>query len=290
MASISYDISALHTDMGRRLDELTDQLETLGPRYQNAKPFPHIAIDDFLPPKVAEAALAQFPSESSEVWAKLPTEDQKRKLASTDEGRIPPIPRSVLFELNSGRFLRFLEKLAGVENLIADAKLVGGGLHQVMSGGKLSMHIDYSHHPQNNLFRRINLLVYLNKDWTEEYGGHLELWDAKLKERQVRILPVFNRCAIFSTSDISYHGHPEPLACPDHMSRKALSLYYFTKEPPEGKEHVVHNTLFRSRKGDPVHLSNLLVRTASSGLVRDLMPPIVYKTLRVIWNRRYTGK
>jgi Rps23 Pro-64 3,4-dihydroxylase Tpa1-like proline 4-hydroxylase len=290
MRSIAYDVTALQTSMARRLDELTAQLDALAPRYQTAEPFPHLAVDDFLPPQIARAALAEFPPESSDVWAKLPTEDQKRKLASTDEGRIPPILRAVLFELNSGRFLRFLEKLAGVENLIADAKLVGGGLHQVMTGGKLAMHIDYSHHPQNDLFRRINLLVYLNEHWTEQYGGHLELWDAKLKARQVQILPAFNRCVIFSTSDISYHGHPEPLTCPDHMSRKAISLYYFTKEPPEGKKHIVHNTLFRSRKGDPVHLSNLLVRTASSGLVRDLMPPIVYKCVRVLWNRRYTGK
>jgi Rps23 Pro-64 3,4-dihydroxylase Tpa1-like proline 4-hydroxylase len=212
------------------------------------------------------------------------------KLATNDEGLIPPLQRYILFLLNSGSFIRFLEKLTGIDSLIADTKLVGGGLHQIKRGGKLAVHIDYSHHPQNGLFRRLNLLLYLNPDWREEYKGHLELWDKDIQKAEAKILPVFNRIALFATSDTSYHGHPEPLNCPEEVTRKSLSLYYFTQLPPEGKEAVVHNTLFKSRPGDSFNLGNFMVRTASSGLFRDLVPPIFYKLLRKVWNRKFTGK
>jgi 2OG-Fe(II) oxygenase superfamily len=167
---------------------------------------------------------------------------------------------------------------------------VGGGLHQISRGGKLAVHVDYSHHPQNGLFRRLNLLLYMNRDWPEGYGGNLELWSADLKTCEARILPVFNRCATFATSEISYHGHPAPLTCPADRTRNSLSLYYYTKEPPAGKQGVTHNTLFKSLSGDKFHLSNFLVRSASSGLLRDLMPLIVYQLIRKAWNRKFTGK
>src|SRR5207247_15728 len=108
--------------------------------------------DDFLPAEVAEDALAHFPPVTSPIWARLPTDDQKYKLATTDEKMIPAQLRSVLFELNSGTFLRFIERVTGIPDLIADTKMVGGGLHQIMRGGKLAVHVDYSHHPQNGLF------------------------------------------------------------------------------------------------------------------------------------------
>ncbi len=283
-------LSDLQHAIDDRLAEHAQNLGKWAEEFKTAHPFPHIFIDDFLPVDIAEALLDTFPDANSPVWIKQPTEDQLFKLATTDEGAIPALQRYVLFTLNSGRFLRFLEKLTGIEALVSDTKLVGGGLHQIPRGGKLAVHIDYSHHPQNRMFRRLNLLLYLNKDWKEEYKGHLELWDKGIQKAEAKILPVFNRIAIFATSDVSYHGHPEALSCPSEMSRKSLSLYYFTKEPPQGKEAVVHNTLFKSRPDDKFNFGNFIVRTASSGLFRDLVPPIVYNTLRRTWNRRFTGK
>lgn len=274
----------------KRLLQLDGDVEQMARDYQNSRPFPSIVIDDFLPPEIANALADEFPSPDSPVWTKLPTEDQKYKSSTIDEGRIPSIFRSMIHELNSGTFLHFLERFTGIPDLIADTKCVGGGLHQTGRNGKLAVHVDYSHHPQNGLFRRLNFLLYLNRDWREEYGGNLELWDRDITRCERKILPVFNRAAIFSTSDSSYHGHPEPLSCPDDMTRNSVALYYFTKEPPVGKENVVHNTLFKSRPRDRIHLSNVLVRTASSGVFRDLMPPVLYRALRRMWNRRYTGK
>jgi len=281
---------ALQAALDRRLAEHAASAGEYRDRFLSAAPFPHLVIDDFLPRELAQELVSTFPAPGSALWTRLPTEDQRNKLATTDEGMIPALHRYVLFTLNSGRFLRFIEQVTGIDALIADTKLVGGGLHQIMRGGKLAVHIDYSHHPQNALFRRLNLLLYLNPDWREEYGGHLELWNRDITRCETRILPSFNRLALFATSDVSYHGHPEPLAAPEGTTRKSLSLYYFTKEPPAGREAVEHNTSFKSRPGDRFDLGNFVVRTASSGLVRDLLPPVLYRGIRKIWNRRFTGK
>lgn len=275
---------------GRQMHELGGEMEHLSQEFRDAHPFPSIAIDNFLAPAMAASLADEFPRTDSSIWTRLPTEDQKYKSSTIDEGQIPPALRALIHELNSGTFLGFLERLTGIPDLIADTKCVGGGLHQTRPGGKLAVHVDYSHHPQNGLFRRLNFLLYLNRDWREDYGGNLELWNPDITRCERKILPVFNRAALFATSDISFHGHPQPLSCPDGMTRNSVALYYFTREPPAGKENVIHNTLFKSRPGDRTHLSNVLVRAASSGLFRDLMPPVLYRGLRKMWNRRYTGK
>jgi Rps23 Pro-64 3,4-dihydroxylase Tpa1-like proline 4-hydroxylase len=286
----SYSVFGLQEALDRNLAAHVAKAGEYRSQFQSNLPFPHLVIDDFLPERIAQQLVDTFPGPESPIWTRQPTEDQRNKLATTDEGMIPALQRYVLFNLNSGAFVRFLERATGIEALIADTKLVGGGLHQIKSGGKLAVHIDYSHHPQNRLFRRLNFLLYLNPAWQEEYGGSLELWDRKISLCQKAILPRFNRAALFATSDISYHGHPEPLRTPEHVTRKSLSLYYFTKEPPAGRDDVEHNTLFKSRPGDRFNLGNFVVRSASSGLFRDLMPPLAYRGIRKLWNRFFTGK
>jgi hypothetical protein len=258
----------------------------LAAAYRKATPYPHVVLDDFLPDHVAEAVVDEFPPAHSEVWHRYGTADQHNKLALRHESLAPDTIRTVIHELNSGLFLEVLEKLTGIANLVADTKLVGGGLHQIEPGGKLNVHVDYSHHPDNRLHRRLNLILYLNKDWREEYGGHFELWDRDVKQCERRIAPLFNRCVIFSTTPTSYHGHPDPLACPEGMTRKSIALYYYTSGRPEETGQVVeHNTLFRLRPGERFSLSNFLVRAASAGMVRDLTPPLLYRGLRAGWNR-----
>ena len=273
-------------DLHARIAELLEEVADLAARYRDAEPFAHIAIDDFLPDHLAEALQAAFPGPTSEVWTKLPTEDQKGKYAAQDEDRFPELLRSLIHELNAGPFVQFLERLTGIDELIADAKLSGGGLHRTETGGKLSVHVDFSHHPANRLNRRLNLLLYLTPEWREEYGGHLELWRwGDDKAPVAKILPKFNRCAIFSTSPWSYHGQPEPLRCPPEIARQSVALYYFSNGRP-ADEAMEHNTSFHIRPDEGVSLGTRLVRFASSGVVRELLPPIVYKGLRRAWNRR----
>src|SRR5262249_42493493 len=129
-------------------------------------------------------------------------------------------------------FLEALEKASGIQGLIPDPYYSGAGFHFTLTGGKLAIHADFNRHNQMKLDRRLNLLVYLNRDWKEEYDGHLELWDRAMTQCKKKFLPIFNRLVIFSTTDFSYHGQPETIKCPPHMNRKSIALYYFTNGRP----------------------------------------------------------
>jgi hypothetical protein len=288
MTEQHFDYASFQAAIKRRFAELHGEAESLGQQYQNAKPFPFIVIDDFLPREIVDLVADAVPDRAAPDWTKLPTDDQRGKRVLADESKLPVPIRALIHELNAGYFLRVLEGITGIKDLIADTKLVGGGLHMIERGGKLSVHVDFSHHPTNGLNRRLNFLLYLSRNWQEEYGGQLEFWSRDIKNCEQKILPVFNRCAIFSTSPISYHGHPEALNCPDDRTRNSIALYYFTKGRPS-EEEGEHNTLFKSRPEDSFQLGNFVVRAASSGLVRGLMPPLIYSFVRKLWNKKYTG-
>jgi Rps23 Pro-64 3,4-dihydroxylase Tpa1-like proline 4-hydroxylase len=156
-----------------------------------------------------------------------------------------PALRQLMSELNSGPFTAVLSQLTGIDDLLVDAQLLGGGVHLVKPGGLLRVHADFRRHLSSNLARRLNLLLYMNKDWREEYGGHLELWDPGMKTCVERVLPVANRCVIFSTTEDSYHGHPRPLTCPEGTLRSSIALYYYTADRPSIVDDRVHSTAWQ---------------------------------------------
>lgn len=282
-------VSSFDALLRRRFDELARDATRLSEAYRSAAPVPHIVMDDFLPKGLADALVAEFPPIESPVWNALPTDDQKNKRSTREEGVIPPLARAVLMHLNSGQFLGFLERLTGIDDLIVDTKLAGGGLHRIDRGGKLSVHIDFSHHPSNGLHRRLNLLLYLNPQWDASYGGNFELWRWTETDRrtEVSVAPIFNRCVVFSTSPDSWHGHPAPLTTPEGVARRSLALYYFSNGRAD-HDDVEHNTIFRSRPGEDADRATRFVRWASSAGARDLLPPRLYRALRKVWNRRFT--
>lgn len=149
----------------------------------------------------------------------------------------------------SDEFKNLISSICNIPQLISDPELVGGGLHQIMNGGYLDVHVDYNFHPQTKLHRRLNLLLYLNKDWKQEYEGYLELWDMDAKKQLDAIAPIFNRAVIFETNEISYHGHPRPLNMPPDVMRKSLAVYYYSKEREESEVAIEHNTIYRQTTG-----------------------------------------
>jgi Rps23 Pro-64 3,4-dihydroxylase Tpa1-like proline 4-hydroxylase len=245
--------------------------------YAAAKPFPHIYFDDFLPTQAAEAALRDFPEPRQAKWSEFDT-PQEKKLAFDVVEKLPTAVRDVLYFMNSRPMLEFLETLTGIHGVIPDPYYVGGGLHQIKPGGKLAVHADFNHHTRLNLERRINVLIYLNKDWKEEYGGHFELWNKDMTAAERKLLPVFNRCAIFSTTSTSYHGHPNPLSCPPDRTRKSLATYYYSNGRPEEELRDAHSTLFVNRPGEVVREPSVVKKA-----IRAFCPPIlvdVYKKIR----------
>ncbi len=241
--------------------------------YSSAQPFPHVVIDDFFPEDVLNEILLEFPTSKEIDWRKFETATEK-KLASANERQMGDKTRQLLYSLNSSTFISFLEDLVGIKGIIPDPHFEGGGLHQIERGGYLKVHIDFNRHSRLELDRRLNLLVYLNKDWEEEYGGHLELWDPEMKACAKRILPVFNRLVIFSTNDFSYHGHPEPLTCPEGMTRQSLALYYYSNgRPAEELNEESHSTIFKPRPGE-------YIGGFRNSFLKQLTPPILVDLVR----------
>ena len=243
--------------------------------YASARPFPHLVIDNFFDPPLLDLVLTEFPRPGEIRWQQFHNE-QEIKLASASEASFGPTTRLLLYHLNSITFLEFLSKVTGIANLIPDPCFDGGGLHQIVRGGKLAVHADFNKHPRYGLDRRLNVLVYLNKGWREEYGGHLELWNREMTRCEQKVLPVFNRLMLFGTTDFTYHGHPDPLQCPDGMTRKSLALYYFTNGRPQEEISGEHSTLFRAR--NPGEFKSGFSQRARR-LVRDLVPPVLIRQL-----------
>ena len=217
---------------------------TLREQYVNAEPFPHVVLDGLFDDDDLDAVLREFPSPEAMKWREFDTPLEKKLGYYHETSTISKTVRDFLNAMNAFEMLLWIEAVTGIEGLIPDPYFGGGGLHQIEPGGFLKVHADFNVHPKLKLDRRLNMLVYLNKDWREEYGGHLELWDRDGKSCRTKILPLFNRTVIFSTSDTSFHGHPHPLTSPAGTSRKSVSLYYYTAGRPEEERSAPHDTLF----------------------------------------------
>jgi hypothetical protein len=213
--------------------------------YRTADPFPHVVLDDVFDPELLRQVLVEFDAMERDKWH-VSDKAFERKWATEDIQHFGPVTRSFINQLNGGLFVNFLEKLTGIDGLIADPHLRGGGLHEIRRDGALGVHADFNLYPRLNIWRRLNLLLYLNENWDPAWGGELEFWDRTGKHSVKSFVPIFNRVVIFDTSNYSYHGHPRPLMCPSNRSRKSIALYYYTVLKPEG-EVDPHTTLFLER-------------------------------------------
>ncbi len=218
-------------------------------RYQKARPFPHLVLDGFPLPQTLNQILSEFPKQQEIPWIHYQDRTQL-KLQSYREKDLGPHARRLISDLQSVPFLTFLEILSGIKGLIPDPYLLGGGLHQIERGGFVKIHSDFNKHRHLRLFRRINLILYLNKKWKKSYGGNLELWDARMRKCVKSIAPIFNRCVIFNTTKFSFHGHPDPLNCPSHITRKSIALYYYSVEKPLSESGHFRRTLWQKRSGE----------------------------------------
>lgn len=241
-------------------------------------PFPHIVIDDFVDPAIMRPILAEVNAvDRSRRYAKfIDRKTDHNKFAFFPEAVGPETTRLTNF-LNSGPFLAYVEQVTGISNLIADPSYFGGGLHLIENGGFLEVHADFNHLKKYDLERRVNLLLYLNEDWHDEYHGELELWDRTTMKRAKSIAPLFNRCVMFATTKESLHGHPEPLATPPGVARRSLALYYYTNTWDPAVQS--HTTMYHISRNNKVRFrASRVVR----GLILDLIPPIFRKSFRAI--------
>jgi Rps23 Pro-64 3,4-dihydroxylase Tpa1-like proline 4-hydroxylase len=222
------------------------------------KPFKYLVYEDFLVPEIAEKILNEYPPVTQGEWNGTTYIHQKNKFSKTVFGQDHPFLQAIFDELNSSEVLSILSEITGINGLIGDDDLFGGGLHQSINGAFLNVHIDFNLHEKTKNHRRMNLIIYLNKDWKEDYNGYLELWDMKKKNRIEYLAPSFNRMVIFETNEISFHGHPKPLDTPNGISRKSLAVYYYTKERPEKEIAKEHNTVYVNTEGAKGGIKSLI--------------------------------
>ena len=229
-------------------------------QYLNATPFPNIVLENFFTNNFLDEVVKNFPNLEKINSSQQYINKNEIKFANNDYINFPDSIKVLFDFMNSNTFLDFLQKITSIEEkLIADKELNGGGLHQIKTGGMLKIHTDFSKHPTLDLDRRINVLIYLNKNWHKTYGGNLELWDREMKICEKKITPTFNKMVIFSTNDFSNHGHPDPIKSPENLSRKSIALYYFSKGRPAlevDSDNIKNKTYFKDRKGFDSETSN----------------------------------
>lgn len=239
------------TAMITGLNPKLPSLEQLHKKFFNAKPFRHICIDDFLDPDLAQALLDQFP--------KFDTERAKNEFGhvggkATQERVLGLGDAYVIADelVKNADFLTFLSSMTGIRDLEYDPSYFGGGTHENRHGQELDPHVDFNRDAESGKYRRLNLLVYLNKDWEESWGGQIEIHsNPRVPEENqiISFLPVFNRCVIFETHESSWHGFPR-INLPEekqHLSRKSFSVYFYSKHAPECGETPLHATFYVQR-------------------------------------------
>ncbi|MBV9486104.1 MAG: 2OG-Fe(II) oxygenase [Frankiaceae bacterium] len=210
-------------------DRTFDVVDQLAAEFRAAEPFPHVVIDSALGNDGAEI-VRSFPAASWEGWHRYRDEYQHGKMICSQFELLPSPIQQLITELSSPKFLSWLETVSGISGLLPDPYLEGGGLHCSGPGGILATHTDFHLYPRLGIYRRLNLLLYLNETWQEDWGGCLELFapgsdtpgDAPAKT----VVPGLGTCVIFRTDDRSPHGFARPIT--GDRWRRSLALYYYT--------------------------------------------------------------
>jgi hypothetical protein len=200
--------------------------------YLGASPFPYIYFDNAWDSELLSKCATDI--SEFEGWDGEKTfYGAQAKRYCGDIVKLPSSVQAVISEASQPKFLRWLEELTGERALVPDPYLEGGGIHSIGTGGFLKIHADFNWHQPLQLYRRLNILIYLNQNWSANWGGEIELFSDPKGEPEVSLLPMMNRMLIFTTDDASFHGHRHPLSCPDSVRRNSIALYYYSPIRPE---------------------------------------------------------
>lgn len=225
-------------------------------------PFPHIVLDNIWDDQFLDSVRSEVEGFSD--WAgEKHFYGSMYKRFQFDWTRLPSNTSKFLAYLNSPSFLKILEGITGELALIPDPYLEGGGIHSIGNGGFLKLHADFNWHERMQVYRRLNVLVYLNKNWDDGFKGHLQLASKDAGGQltvEKSLAPIFNRTVIFTTDDHSYHGHPEPLQTPEHVRRNSIATYYYQAEKPKGTAEVKRKATSYADASDRAPMQSFLAR------------------------------
>jgi 2OG-Fe(II) oxygenase superfamily len=227
--------------------------EKLRAEFAATKPVPHVVMDNFLEPGAAKAVVGAYPDFDTALGQgrTFTTVNERKKVQVCDSGKFAAPVGKLNEALASPQFLSDLSYITGMPNLLADEQLIGGGIHMTGPGGRLDVHVDFNFVEDRKLHRRLNLLLYLNDPWQPGWGGQFQLWDKDVSKCEAVFEPIFNRCVIFETNEISFHG-VVPVAPSAPSPRKSFAAYYYTREAPAHWKGVSHGTIFKARPEEKV--------------------------------------
>ena len=216
-------------------------IETLSRVYTAQTPSPYIILNDFLDESTAHKLADEcdlitekdYDVNSDGEYDNHEHSNLKRGVK--DISKLPPNMQYMCRYFNGDKFMEWLRKLTGNSGLVADDGYHGGGYHHTLPGGHLEVHEDFSYHEELDMWRKVNILYYLNRDWKPGDGGELEIWSKDLAVKHVSVQPVFNRVVIFNVNGTP-HGHPTPTK----IDRRSLAFYYYDNEPVSEKTTRAH--------------------------------------------------
>ncbi|WP_428374934.1 2OG-Fe(II) oxygenase [Lichenicoccus sp.] len=242
-------------------------------RFDAAAPFPHLVIDGLFDPQMLERVAADYDRVRSEDWIKYETANEV-KFGTRPNVRLGPGSQGYFDTIHRAKFTQFLSSVTGIQALVTDPMLRGGGLHEIPVGGKFKVHVDFTRHVDTKLDNRLVFITYLNKGWQADWGGALELWtrDACVRE----VVPVFGRSILFMHSANSLHGHPVPVNTPDGRTRRSVAAYFYTNGRPDPTPPERITTQFLDAAVAPVSL-----RDTAAKAVRYALPPMLLDGLRL---------
>jgi 2OG-Fe(II) oxygenase superfamily len=250
----------------------SSKLKDLRKTFETNTPFPHVVLEGLFAPTLLELMYSEFDDLKWNDWRRHNTKNELKRgtWPNTRFGRAAELYFNTI---HSAAFVNSLEQITGIEGLIADAALFSAGLHEVRTGGRFEVHLDFTEHSVTKLTPRLALITYLNQDWLPSYGGALELWSQEESVCKVKIEPTFGRSVVFAEGETCFHGHPDPVNASDWRPRRSAAAYFYTNGSKQGGRKGYGGTIYLTRAIPPAKRERIV------GAVKYLTPPVLVDAL-----------
>lgn len=232
-------------------------------QYDAGQPFSHVVIDGLWDEWVLDRIVSEFPKKGKRDWIEYDTENELKQTSRGLYG-LRPFTQLFLLQVCNPRFLNWVSDVTGIPGVIPDPLYHGGGLHESQTGGHLNVHADWTKHPVLPLARSCNMIIYLNRDWRDDWGGDLGLYDPLTKKCGATVAPLYNRTVIFPTRPDTLHGFPSPISCPQDRTRQSVSLFYW------------HRDAEAVKSADNINFLPGRQYTKTRAFLRSCTPPILF--------------
>ena len=235
----------------RHIENNFSNYKQLNDTFVGTPPYPMITLDNFLPNDYAKKLQKECESIPDHYWTKFTRRGSYMEECINMD--VAPVANEFVNQMHSQAGMLWISKVTGIKDLIPDPYLVGGGYSRSYRDCTLKIHTDFNWNDTLKCHRMLSLIVYLNEDWKEEYGGHLQFNDFKNKTAIQRVAPLFNRVVLWRYHKKGFHGFPDPIKCPENYSRNTFRLFFYVSNATYDSADLPHRSLywFDEETGEP---------------------------------------